>query len=284
MYADDIILMSTTLRGLQELINTCIRVSNKNCINFNSSKTEFCISQKAHTSQNHIVVNGYMIEPKDSLQHLGFLWNNKGNLLTIEDKNINNRIGKFWSIIESLIKSGIRFCHPNTIKELYCSLAVPTLTYGIELCTLSHNLLNKLNTTGRKGLKALFNVSIYGKNYLNTLLNIKQMSTVVIKNKLNLLTRLLHNDKIADILLQSLIQAKYKCFITDTYDIASKLGLDFISMVISRKCPTTRNTLDQSVIDENIYNDLVHYLNTWNIKESRLHFVNILEERVVRTV
>ena len=39
-------------------------------------------------------MNGYTIRPKDNLKHLGFFWNNKSNVLSIEDNNIKCRIDK----------------------------------------------------------------------------------------------------------------------------------------------------------------------------------------------
>ena len=78
----------------------------------------------------------------------------------MEDNNIRCRIDKYWSVIKTLVKGGIRFSHPSTTKQLYSSLAVSTLTYGIELCNLTDGLLNKLNIEGRKGLKTLFNISV----------------------------------------------------------------------------------------------------------------------------
>ena len=45
MYADDI-LMSSTLNGLRKLIETVTTISKENCINFNTDKTEFCISNQ----------------------------------------------------------------------------------------------------------------------------------------------------------------------------------------------------------------------------------------------
>ena len=95
-------------------------------------------------------MNGYTIRPKDNLKHLGFFWNNKSNVLSMEDNNIKYRIDKYWSVIKTLVKGGIRFCHPSTIKQLYSSLTVSTLTYGIELCNLTDGLLNKLNIEGKE--------------------------------------------------------------------------------------------------------------------------------------
>ena len=170
MYADDIILMSTTLTGMKKLIETCVSISNKNCINFNSDKTEFCISKANNLNElfsNSFIMNGYTIEPSHKLKHLGVLWNLKNNLITMEDDNISSRITKFWSVTKALVKNGIRFCHPGTIKQLFVSIAIPTLTYGLELCNLTVSLENKLDTEARKALKSLFNVSVYSKNYLS---------------------------------------------------------------------------------------------------------------------
>ena len=74
MYADDIILRSTTLNGLQKLVDKCIEISKKNCISFNSDKTEFCVSKGVNTNNtnNYITMNGYTIRPKDNLKYLCF--------------------------------------------------------------------------------------------------------------------------------------------------------------------------------------------------------------------
>ena len=75
-----------------------------------------------YNTNNYITMNGYTIRSKDNLKHLGFFWNNKSNVLSMEDNNIKCRIGKYWSVIKTLVKGGI--CHPSTIKQLYSSLAV----------------------------------------------------------------------------------------------------------------------------------------------------------------
>ena len=122
MYADDIILMSTTLNGLKKLINVCESVSRKDCIKFNYDKTEFCISNDSGCFSNTFLMNGYTVEPSKSLKHLGVLWNIKKNILTMDDENINNRISKFWVVIKTLIKEGIRFCHPQKSNNYTCLL------------------------------------------------------------------------------------------------------------------------------------------------------------------
>ncbi len=281
MYADDIILMSTTLNGLKKLINQCESVCRKDCINFNYDKTEFCISKNSGYSSNTFLMNGYTVEPSNSLKHLGILWNIKKNILTMDDENINSRISKFWAVVKMLVKEGIRFCHPQTIKQMYMSLTIPTLTYGIELCDLTSNLLNKLDTESRKALKALFNISIYSKNYLHTLLNIESTSTLIIKNKFNLLTRLLRNETSEDIILKMLqTQNSNYSFVTDIQNLSMHLNINIIDIIVSRRCPLVTNYFEP--IEEVKYRTLMECLNSWNNLESRKRFINIMEERVVR--
>ena len=281
MYADDIILMSATLNGLKNLINTCVSVSKQNCINFNTDKTEFCISNNSDPFLNSFTINGYTIKPSNSLNHHCILWNLKQNILTMDDENINKRLSKFWSIIKALIKEGIRFCHPQTIKQLYITLAVPTLTYGLELCNLSPTLMNRLNIESRKALKHLFNVSIFSKNYISTLLNIESISTRIIRNKFNLLTRLLYNRCSANIIMRMLQSSSENySFINDLYKLSHQFNINLTRVIITRESPRINNTYN--IIEENKYQLLVNCINTWNNPETRKHFTNIMEENVLR--
>ena len=279
MYADDIILMSSTLSGLREMLRTCVRISTKKCLNFNSDKTEFCISNN-NGLESIILMNGYTIRPKDGFKHLGFFWNSKRNLLTMEDNNVSTRIGKLWSVVQALVKGGIRFCHPSTIRQVFQSLVIPTLSYGIELCTLSNTLLNRLDTESRKALKTLFNISAYSKNYLHTLLNIEHTSTTLINNKFGLLIRLLRNEKTADVIMKMAASAKYSSFVHDLQDLASGLGLDLRTILISRSYKKVVSVYEDMDDDRRVA--LTASLDNWNLPESRKRFVDIFEERVVR--
>jgi len=193
-YADDIILMSSTLSGLQKLINECQVYGQSNDIKINAPKTMFTVSGKNPINNTYIKINDSRINLQDKLKHLGFLWNNesnKSNISTLYNLNINERIVKFRAVASSLITNGIRFCHPYTIVHLFNSLAVPTLTYGLELCKLNNELSNRLDIIGRSVLKCLFNISKFSKNYLHSFFNIDQISAVIIRNKLNLFIRLI---------------------------------------------------------------------------------------------
>ena len=131
-----------------------------NNIALNAEKNEFMIS--GSSDKEYLIMNHCFIRPTEYFKHLGFLWNignKRQHHATVENENITERLNKFWTIIHSLIRAGIRFCAPKTTVHLFKSIAIPTLTYGLELCNLKNNTKIKLNTEGRSALKLLFNVS-----------------------------------------------------------------------------------------------------------------------------
>ena len=281
-YADDIILISSTVSGLRNLLNKCTAYFNLTAITLNVEKTQYIKSGRTKSTpfHAHIPLDGYHIQPQSSLKHLGFIWNvKKSGIATMNDENIKERVNKFHAVIYSLIKGGIRYCNPESIAELYRTLAVPTLTYGLELCSLSQRQLNDLDKEGRKALKELFNVSKYSRNYLNKLLGIDHISTTVNNNKLNLMTRLMNHEATKNITLSILSQQQtYISFVHEVYLLADKSGLNFYDIVISP------NSKKLKTIHDDIYEDtelrLQNCLKHWNIGANRKEFATILEEHV----
>ena len=281
MYADDIILMSPTLSGLQKLANLCNDYSNKNGISLNPEKTELLISGNPLTTRS-LFLDHFKIHPQQSLKHLGFKWtlHIRSHQATVETENIQERINNFWTIIHTLINSGIKFCHPETIVSLFKSLPIPTLTYGIELCTLSESLLKKLDIEGRSALKALFGISKYSKNYLNTLLDVDHVSTLLIRNKLNLCCRLMNNPVTRKIILSSMELNDYPSFMRDMYNITNSLKINIYDIIIHGKYPQIFSY--HQVIPSEKLDMLLPCINLWKLKSMRTQFKYILEERVVR--
>ena len=162
-YADDIILISSTVSGLQSLLDECTKYFETTAISLNIGKTEFIGShaKRKPTFHKHINIKHYLFSPGDKLKHLGFTWStSKSGRVTLDETNVEERLSKFWAATYSLIKGGIRFCHPSAIVDMYRMLLVPTLTYGLELTHLSQTEMDKLDREGRKALKHLFNFNM----------------------------------------------------------------------------------------------------------------------------
>ena len=283
-YADDIVLLSTTISGLQNLVDKCLSYSEQHGVALNAEKTEFMISGSSDNDKEYLILNHCFIRPTEYFKHLGFLWNignKRQHHATVENENITERLNKFWTIIHSLIRAGIRFCAPKTTVQLFKSIAIPTLTYGLELCTLKKSTITKLNSEGRSALKLLFNISKYSKNHLNKLFKIADISTIIQQNKLNLLTRLLCNDFTREICLNMFTETQnYDSFTNDVLETTRTLNIDLFSLIYNRQCPHINPIYHD--IPEYIEDRLNFCIQFWQIKPLREYFKSILEERVLR--
>ena len=184
-------------------------------------------------------------------------------------------------MIYSLIKGGIRYCSPSSISELYRTLAVPTLTYGLELCSLTQRQLDDLDREGRKAIKQLFSISKHSRNYLHNLLSLTPISTAINNNKLNLLTRLMQHTTTKSVVL-SIISLPDgpppTSFVHDVFKIMNNTGSNFYELLIcqnAKKIPVIHED-----IQDDIRNTLQDCLKNWNIGAKRNEFKTIMEEYV----
>lgn len=281
-YADDIIILSSTLSGLQKLVNKCNVYNNYNYIKLNPDKTEILVSGKQLVTYSSIKLSNTNIELSSTLKHLGFIWDNQhsSHKATLQQSNLNERITQFQAAGHALIRSGIRFTHPSTIVQLYCSLLVPKLIYGLELCDISNSTLQKLNITGRSMLKSLFNVSKHSRNFINQYFNLKNISDLVNQYKINLFQRLMSNPCTSKIILSQLENNHSSTFISDVINLCSSSNINFFDLLLSDK----RFKLPCEKIE--LPNDTRQIIATsfkfWQTKEQRQTFKNLLEEQIPR--
>nr|XP_047143073.1 uncharacterized protein LOC124817264 [Hydra vulgaris] len=265
-YADDIVLQSSTISGLQSLINIVQKYGLSNFIKLNTEKTEFLISGISSILINVIYINGDPIKPQNNLKHLG------------------------------LIRNGLRFCQPATIVHLFNSLAVPTLLYGLELCGSSNKLLNSIDIAGRSVLKSFFNISKQSRNYLHSYFKVDAVSDILFRNKLNLFIRLLNNPICYSIirtqmplmnqrsLPQVFISAFLHIIITsgEVMIMCKKADINMLQFMIEGKKIIIARP--QEALEANVAAILKQSFQHWNLKEQREVFRTLMEENIPRTM
>ena len=284
-YADDIILMSSTVAGLQEMINKCVNYGINHKIKFNSTKTVFIISGKSAIKYPFLYVDCQRVKPQATLTRLGFHWklhnSHEGNIADIQSSHINHRVSEFWAATTASVSAGIRFCHPYTIRTLYNSLLLPKVTYGLEFCDLSdNNLLDTLNRQARNGLKSIFNVSKFSKNLINQILNIQPASETFRQQKLKCYIKLLKNEITREIIVFQLSShPNINSFSWDVINICHNMNIDVKDLTITKKIPK------QLYIFQNEGDDIQRLRKTiddWYLYENRKHFKTILESYIPR--
>ena len=79
-YADDILLTSTTITGLQGMIDVCTDYVEAHGLNFNASKTNWTIKGKPpFTSEATLLLNGTTLTKENTIQYLGAILGNDGS-------------------------------------------------------------------------------------------------------------------------------------------------------------------------------------------------------------
>ena len=187
------------------------------------------VSGKQQFYNSFIDLSDKEITLQSRLKHLGFIWDTeKSNLASLNQININERVSQFKAVAHTLVRTGIRFSHPNTIIHLYNSLTVPKLTYGLEICDINQNLRNKLDVTGRTILKSFFDMSKFSRNYLHSFFNVDHISVILTRNKLNLFVRLMNNPSTSNIILCQLEHGiKRDTFVSSINELCRKHDIDF---------------------------------------------------------
>ena len=149
VYADDIVLLSPTKTGLEQMIHVCQDYSQQFHVKFNALKSQYVIfnSPGRTTLKNeHIMIDENYIKCQTSAKHLGHtIYAN----LTISD--IDGVISSFYRQFNSLIRrfSGIPSIVKAKLFNMYC-----TSFYGALLIPL--NKLSKLQAVYRKSIRQVY--------------------------------------------------------------------------------------------------------------------------------
>ena len=146
-YADDITLMSTTVTGLQSLINTCVDYSREWKFSFGIAKSKCMVVNDPKFASSvswSLGTDGHVMHKTDSIEVLGTYFSSKFNA----DHHVTKCIKSARAAFYSLGKVGL--CYPGLATEpkahLWCTICQPTLLYGMECVNLTNVMKNKLNS------------------------------------------------------------------------------------------------------------------------------------------
>jgi hypothetical protein len=157
-YADDLLLTSTTVTGLQRLINHSNDYITSHGLRFNASKTN-CQVFGTHkfTKEPIWTLNGNTLNVTNSIKYLGVTLSTKCNGAL----HIENRISACRRAHYGLQGSGMHkfLQNPKTISHLYRSAIQPILTYGIHTQHLANRDLRALDKCQANIIKSTIGVS-----------------------------------------------------------------------------------------------------------------------------
>ena len=138
-YADDILLASTTITGLQVMIDVCKDYVEAHGLKFNASKTISTIKGKTHfTSEASLLLNGTTLTKENTKKYLGANLGNDGSATHVAQL-IKAANGSYFKLQAAGMHGGA--LTPDAIRHIYTLAIQPTLTYGAHAIHLNTVLI-----------------------------------------------------------------------------------------------------------------------------------------------
>ena len=209
-YADDILLASTTVTGLQHLISHANNYITKYGLRFNPAKTKCAIYGKNPFYVNpQWYINNYELEIVDHIEYLGaFLGKNYG--ITHVNKRISSCRKSFYSLqAAGLCYSGL---NTDTSIHVFKTVCSSTLSYACEALSLSKSEKAELDKLQGKLVKCIVGLGPkYQRTPLLDAVRLKKMSHIINANSLSLLNNILRTDSAAKKFNILMLRKKSSC-------------------------------------------------------------------------
>ena len=160
-YADDLILMSLTITGLESLINIFRNYITSHGLNFNSSKTTCTTFGTTHQVVNPTwSLNGVKLKQDESVTYFGTRLSNQTR------DHIDSRITAARSAFYGLQAAGlcVRGANSFTIAHMYKTAIQPILTYSCSTIKLKPNDIDELEKVQASLIKAALGLFKYSRN------------------------------------------------------------------------------------------------------------------------
>ena len=138
-YADDLILTSLTVTGLQSLIEVSRDYITSHDLSFNPSKTTCTTFGTTHQVVKPTwILNGIKLKQDDAVSYLGTRLPNHAR------DHIDNRITTARHAFYGLQGAGLcaKDANPFTVAHIYKTAIQPILTYGCSTLNLKHTDIN----------------------------------------------------------------------------------------------------------------------------------------------
>jgi len=203
-YADDLLLASTTVSGLQALIDTAVDIITTDGLRFNPHKTVCCtFGPNIYTSDPEWNINGVTLKRQDHVRYLGAMLGAKGSELHSQERIRSARKSYYALQPAGLHKDGV---DPFTSAYIHKTVISPSLTYGCNAIYMTRMHIQELSSCQGQLLKV--NLGLYKTSRTSPLLSslrIPTVQNVIKKDTVGLVYRCFRSNSAARTLYTSLL-------------------------------------------------------------------------------
>ncbi len=131
LYADDLILMSTTAAGLHQQSDALASLCDKRQLTVNLSKTKIMIFEARHSCVTDLVLNSAVVERVESYRYLGFTFHATGDMSFGTGIWVAAARKALFAMQRQCALLGIR--GPALQCKLFDTLLLPILSYAVAI-------------------------------------------------------------------------------------------------------------------------------------------------------
>ena len=192
MYADDIMLMSTTRKGLEKMLKETASYLKEWKIKMNLNNTNYMVVGEERIHECPIIINNECIQRGTKIKYLGVTIDNKLNMKDhIENKNKQNSINAYSLYSIGLFNNNMNV---QTKKDIYNTYCRPTLYYGWEFIEASEKNIKMIRNDEGILIKRMNGLNKKSKSTeLYQALEIQEPIYLLYIMKIRLLARLKQN-------------------------------------------------------------------------------------------
>ena len=232
-YADDILLLSLSVTGLQKLMDVANKYVINHGLSFNAKKSSCSVFGKHYLeSEPQWYLNGCKVENSDEVNYLGAILSNSSS------KHIENRIAKCRRAFYSLQGAGMceNGVEPKVKSYLWRTALQPILSYGNDCLNIQRTDLFKMEKLQAKLIKASLGLSKYMRTTpLIRALDIRSLINISTTNRFKLYNSIMMNGSRSAKFYTHLLRknCKYTSLVSHVTDVCSTNGFSRLGLLVN---------------------------------------------------
>ena len=160
LFADDLVLLSSTESGLQRALNSFADACNTAGMKISTAKTEV-LHLSRNPDQCVLQVNGATLKQVEKFKYLGVAFTSDGR----QDEELDTRIGKASAVMQALHYSVVmkRELSKKAKLSIFKAVFVPILTYGHESWVMTERMRSQVQASEMRFLRRIEGVTLFNK-------------------------------------------------------------------------------------------------------------------------
>lgn len=130
LYADDLILLSSSYQGLQRCLDKLSDYCEKNCLAVNLCKTNVVVFCKGKPPETRLYYRSFLIDQVSSYKYLGIVFSSNGTYKTCQEDLYKRALRAYFKLVKCLACSSVKV---KSFIHLFDHTIKPILTYACEI-------------------------------------------------------------------------------------------------------------------------------------------------------